>query len=45
MFIEGRNDVKIRFHIHVDVATKLIIGQALRDKTDLRFGPSCYRVR
>ena len=33
MFIEGRNDVKTPFYVHVDVATKLIIGQALRDKT------------
>ena len=33
MFIEGRNDVKTPFYVHVDVATKLIIGYALKDKT------------
>ena len=33
MFIVGRNDVKTPFYVHVDVATRLIIGQTLRDKT------------
>ncbi len=33
MFIEGRNDTKTPFYVHVDVATKLIIGHALKDKT------------
>ena len=33
MFIEGRNDVKTPFYVHVDVATKLIIGYALKKKT------------
>ena len=33
MFIEGRNDLKTPFYVHVDVATKLIIGYALKDKT------------
>ena len=33
MFIEGRNEVKTPFYVHVDVATKLIIGYPLRDKT------------
>ena len=33
MFIEGRHDVKTPFYVHVDVATKLIIGYAMRDKT------------
>ena len=32
MFIEGRNGVKTPFHVHVDVATKLIIGYAMKDK-------------
>ena len=29
----GENDVKTPFYVHVDVATKLIIGYALKDKT------------
>ena len=33
MFVEGRHDVKIPFYIHVDVATKLIIGYPLKNKT------------
>ena len=33
MFIESRNDVKTPFYVHVDVATKLIIGYAMKDKT------------
>ena len=33
MFIEGRNDAKTPFYVHVDVATILIIGYAMRDKT------------
>ena len=33
MFIEGRNDAKTPFYVHVGVATKLIIGYALKDKT------------
>ena len=33
MFIEGRNEVKTPFYVHVDVATKLIIGHPLKDKT------------
>ena len=33
MFIEGRNDTKTPFYVHVDVATTLIIGHALKDKT------------
>ena len=33
MFIEGRHDVKTPFYVHVDVATKLIIGYALKNKT------------
>ena len=33
MFIEGRNEVKTPFYVHVDVATKLIIGYPLKDKT------------
>ena len=33
MFVEGRHDVKTPFYIHVDVATKCIIGYALRNKT------------
>ena len=33
MFIEGRNEVKTPFYLHVDVATKLIMGCAMRDKT------------
>ena len=33
MFIEGRHDVKTPMYIHVDVATKLIIGYSLKNKT------------
>ena len=33
MFIEGRHGVKIPFYVHVDVATKLIMGYAMKDKT------------
>ena len=33
MFIEGRHDVKTPFYVHVDIATKLIIGYALKNKT------------
>ena len=33
MFIESRNYVKTPFYVHVDVATKLIIGYAMKDKT------------
>ncbi len=34
MFIEGRHDVKTLYmYIHVDVATKLIIGYSLKNKT------------
>ena len=33
MFIEGRNDVKIPFYLHVDVATNFILGYAMRYKT------------
>ena len=33
MFIEGRSDAKTPFYVHVDVATKLIMGYAMRDKT------------
>ena len=33
MFIEGRNDVKTPFYVHVDEGTKLIMGYAMRDKT------------
>ena len=33
MFIEGRNDAKAPFYVHVDVATTLIMGYAMRDKT------------
>ena len=33
MFIEGRHDVKTPMYIHVDVATKLIIGYSLKSKT------------
>ena len=33
MFIEGRHDIKTPFYIHVDVATKLIIGYSLKNKT------------
>ena len=34
MVIEGRNDAKTPFYMHVDVATKLIMGYAMRDKTN-----------
>ena len=33
MFIEGRHEVKTPFYLHVDVATKLIMGCAMKDKT------------
>ena len=33
MFIEGRHEVKTPFYLHVDVATKLIMGYAMKDKT------------
>ena len=33
MSIEGRNGVKTPFYVHVDVATKLIIGYSMKDKT------------
>ena len=33
MFVEGRHDVKIPFYIHVDVASKLIMGYVLKNKT------------
>ena len=33
MFVEGRNDIKVPFYIHVDVATKMIIGYAMKNKT------------
>ena len=33
MFIEGRHGVKTPFYVHVDVATKLIMGYAMKDKT------------
>ena len=33
MFIEGRNEVKTPFYLNVDVATKLIMGYAMMDKT------------
>ena len=33
MFIEGRRGVKTPFYVHVDVATKLIMGYAMKDKT------------
>ena len=33
MFIEGRHEVKTPMYIHVDVATKLIIGYSLKNKT------------
>ena len=33
MFIEGRHEVKTPFYVHVDVATKLIIGYPLKNKT------------
>ena len=33
MIIEGRHDLKTPTHIHVDVATKLIIGHSLKNKT------------
>ena len=33
MFIEGRHGAKTPFYVHVDVATKLIIGSAMKDKT------------
>ena len=32
MFIEGRHDTKTPFYIHVEVATKLIIGYSLKNK-------------
>ena len=33
MFIEGCHGVKTPFYVHVDVATKLIMGYAMTDKT------------
>ena len=33
MFIEGKSDFRTPFYIHVDVATKLIIGYPLKNKT------------
>ena len=33
MFIEGRNESKTPFYVHVDVATKLIMGYAMKDET------------
>ena len=33
MFIEGRQDIKTPFFVHVDVATRLIIGNSLKNKT------------
>ena len=33
MFIERRNDAKTPLYVHVDVATKLIMGYAMLDKT------------
>ena len=32
MFIEGRNEVKTPFYLQADVATKLIMGYAMKDK-------------
>ena len=33
MFIEGRSDLKTPFYVHVDVATKLVMGYPMKDKT------------
>ena len=33
MFIEGRHEVKTPFYLHVYVATKLIMGYAMKGKT------------
>ena len=33
MFIEGRNEQKTPFYVYVDVATKLIMGYTMKDKT------------
>ena len=33
MLIEGRNDAKTPFYVHLYVGTKLIMGYAMRDKT------------
>ena len=33
MFIEGRNDLKTPFYVHVDVSTKLVMGYPMKDNT------------